>query len=97
MDADFNQFAGSQTANRIVLTVGKFFMTDIFDTNKYANNPKADFLNWSAINNGAFDFGSDAWSDTYGAVAELYLETGRSAADYSTCRKPRPTSAGIAP
>ena len=73
VDADFNQFAGSQTANRIVLTVGKFFMTDMFDTNKYANNAKADFLNWSVINNGAFDFGSDAWSDSYGAVAELYL------------------------
>jgi high affinity Mn2+ porin len=72
VDADFNQFAGSQTANRIVLTVGKFFLTDIFDTNKYANNSKADFLNWSVINNGVFDFGSDAWSDTYGAAAEWY-------------------------
>jgi high affinity Mn2+ porin len=73
VDADLNQFAGSQTANRLVLTVGKFYILDMFDTNKYANNPKADFLNWSVINNGAFDFGSDAWSDTYGAVAELYL------------------------
>ncbi len=72
VDADFNQFEQSETANRIVLTVGKFFLTDIFDTNKYANNPKVDFLNWSVINNGVFDFGSDAWSDTYGAAAEWY-------------------------
>jgi high affinity Mn2+ porin len=72
VDADINQFAGSQTANRVVLTVGKFYILDIFDTNKYANNPKADFLNWSVINNGAFDFGSDAWSTTYGAAAEWY-------------------------
>src|SRR5262249_39188308 len=40
--------------------------------NKYANNPKSDFLNWTIINNGAYDFGSDAWSDTYGAAAEWY-------------------------
>jgi high affinity Mn2+ porin len=72
VDADFNQFEESETANRIVLTVGKFYQIDIFDTNKYANNSKADFLNWSVINNGAYDFGSDAWSDTYGATAEWY-------------------------
>jgi high affinity Mn2+ porin len=72
VDDDANQFAGSQTANRLVLTVGRFYMLDIFDTNKYASNPKTDFLNWSIINNGAFDFGGDAWSNTYGAVAEWY-------------------------
>jgi high affinity Mn2+ porin len=40
VDADVNQFAGSTTENRLVLTAGKFFVIDIFDTNKYANNPK---------------------------------------------------------
>jgi high affinity Mn2+ porin len=72
VDADINQFSGSQTANRLVLTVGRFYMIDIFDTNKYANNPRTDFLNWSVINAGSFDFGSDAWSTTYGAAAEWY-------------------------
>jgi high affinity Mn2+ porin len=67
-----NQFAGSQRENRLVLTVGKFYPIDIFDTNKYANNPKSDFLNWSVINAGTFDFAGDAWSVTYGAAAEWY-------------------------
>jgi len=67
-----DQFAMTQTANRLVLTAGKFFILDVFDTNKYANNAKTDFLNWSVINNGAFDFASDAWSTTYGASAEWY-------------------------
>jgi high affinity Mn2+ porin len=70
--ADINQFAGSQTANRLVLTVGKFAITDIFDTNKYANNPKNDFLNWSVINAGTFDYAGDGWGYTYGAAAEWY-------------------------
>ena len=72
VDADINQFAGSQTANRIVLTAGRFYVLDIFDTNKYANNPRSDFLNWSVINAGSFDFAGDAWSTTYGAAAEWY-------------------------
>jgi high affinity Mn2+ porin len=72
VEADLNQFEESETANRIVLTAGKFYMMDIFDTNKYANEPRTDFLNWALINNGAFDFGSDAWSDSYGVAAEWY-------------------------
>jgi high affinity Mn2+ porin len=43
VDADLNAFAGSTTANRLVLTVGKFDIFDVFDTNKYANDPKRDF------------------------------------------------------
>ena len=72
VDPDFNQFAGSQTANRLVLTIGKFAIVDMFDTNKYANNPKSDFLNWSLINAGTFDYAGDGWGYTYGAAAEWY-------------------------
>jgi high affinity Mn2+ porin len=73
VDADINQFAGSQTENRLVLTIGKFAITDLFDTNKYANNPKTDFLNWSVVNAGSFDYAGDGWGYTYGAAAEWYL------------------------
>ncbi len=72
VDADINQFADSQAANRLVLTIGKFSVVDIFDTNKYANNPKSDFLNWSLVNAGTFDYAADAWAYTYGAAAEWY-------------------------
>ena len=72
VDADISQFAGSQTANRLVLTVGKFSVVDIFDTNKYANSTKSDFLNWSTVNVGSFDYAGDSWAYTYGAAAEWY-------------------------
>lgn len=72
VDADINQFAGTQTSNRLVVTVGKFSVVDIFDTNKYANNPKVDFLNWALINAGTFDYAGDAWGYSYGATAEWY-------------------------
>ncbi len=73
VDPDLNQFAGTQTSDRIVLTVGKFAIVDIFDTNKYANNPKGDFLNWTVINAGSFDYAGDGWGYTYGAAAEYYF------------------------
>ena len=72
IDADINQFAGAHTANRLVLTLGRFAVTDIFDTNQYANNGKNDFLNWSFVNAGTFDYASDGWGFTYGAAAEWY-------------------------
>jgi high affinity Mn2+ porin len=73
VDPDLNQLGGSQTANRIVLTVGKFAVTDIFDNNKYAHDPRNDFLNWSVVDAGTFDYAADAWGVTYGASAEWYL------------------------
>ena len=72
VDADINQFAGSRTADRLVLTVGMFSIVDIFDTNRYANNAKTDFLNWSVVNAGTFDYAGDGWAYSYGAAAEWY-------------------------
>jgi high affinity Mn2+ porin len=73
VDADFYQFAGTRTTDRVVVTVGRFGINDIFDTNRYANNAKGDFLNWSAINAGTFDYAGDAWGYTYGVAAEWYI------------------------
>jgi high affinity Mn2+ porin len=67
-----NQFAGSQTTNRLVITVGKFSVSDLFDTITYAHDPRNDFLNWSLIDAGTFDYAADAWGYTYGAAVEWY-------------------------
>ena len=72
VEAGFNQFAGTQTADRIVITVGKFSVVDIFDKNKYANDPRNDFLNWTLVNAGTFDYSADAWAFTYGSAIEWY-------------------------
>ncbi len=65
-----NQFAGSHTADNLTLTIGKFAVTDIFDNNTYAHDPRNDFLNWAAVDAGAFDYAADAWGYTYGAAIE---------------------------
>jgi high affinity Mn2+ porin len=72
LPSGINQLSDMQSENHIALTLGKFAVTDVFDTNLYANNPKTDFLNASVIHSGAFDYAQDAWGYTYGASAELY-------------------------
>jgi high affinity Mn2+ porin len=74
VDPDLNQLGGTQTSNRVVITVGKYSVVDIFDTNKYAHDPRNDFLNWSIIDNGSFDYAAEAWGYTYGATAEWYQD-----------------------
>lgn len=65
-----NQLGGIASTDNVTLTVGKFSVTDIFDTNTYAHDPRSDFLNWSIIDAGAFDYAADAWGFTYGAAVE---------------------------
>src|SRR5262249_446280 len=54
VEPDLNQFAGSRSTDRVVITVGKLSVSDIFDTNKYAQNPRKDFMNWALIDAGTF-------------------------------------------
>jgi high affinity Mn2+ porin len=70
--ADLNELAQNRTKDRLVLTAGKLNVTDIFDANKYAHDPRSDFMNWSMIAAGSFDYAADAWGYTYGAAAEWY-------------------------
>jgi high affinity Mn2+ porin len=74
LEPDLNQLGGTQTANRVVFTIGKYSVVDIFDTNTYAHDPRRDFLNWSIIDQGAFDYAATSWGYTYGGAAEWYQD-----------------------
>ena len=65
-----NQLAGAHTADNLVITVGKFGATDMFDTNDYAHDPRGDFLNWAIVDSGAYDYAADSWAYTYGVAVE---------------------------
>ena len=68
-----DQLGGYQSLDRWVFTLGKFSVTDVFDTNQYAHDPRMDFLNWAAVDAGTFDYAADAWGYTVGAAAERYI------------------------
>jgi high affinity Mn2+ porin len=66
-----NQVAGKQDVSRLTVTVGKLAVIDIFDQNVFANDPRANFLNWNIYGAGAYDWTMDKISWTWGAVTEL--------------------------
>lgn len=68
---DLNVLGATHTADRLTITIGKFGVGDIFDTNTYAHDPRQDFLNWTAVDTGTFDYAADAWGYTYGGAVEL--------------------------
>jgi len=70
-----NQIAGARSLDRWVFTVGKFSVTDVFDTNQYAHDPRMDFFSWAAVDAGTYDYAADAWGYTVGAAAERYIES----------------------
>ena len=54
VEGEANQLGGSRTADNLILTGGKFAVTDMFDTNTYAHDARGDFLNWT-LRSGLFD------------------------------------------
>ena len=72
VDAEMNQLAGTADRRRVVLTAGNLSVLDIFDDNAYSHDPRAQFLNWSIMTHGAFDFAADARGYTWGAALEWF-------------------------
>ena len=70
IEAGANQLGGTRSGDNLIVTFGKLSVTDIFDNNAYAHDPKADFLNWSIIDAGAYDYAADAWAYSYGIAGE---------------------------
>ena len=64
-------WAQSRAHDNLVVTLGKFSVTDIFDGNDYAHDPSQDFFNWAVIDAGAFDYAADSWGYSYGIASEL--------------------------
>jgi high affinity Mn2+ porin len=61
-----NQIAGKRDINRLTLTVGKFSATDLVDDNRYSHDPRTQFLPWSIMYNGAWDYPANVRGYTYG-------------------------------
>jgi high affinity Mn2+ porin len=72
IEPDLNQLGGADTADRIVITLGKFSVADVFDINAYAHDPRKDFQNWALTDTGTFDYAADSWGYIPGLAVELY-------------------------
>ncbi|MBV9658069.1 MAG: carbohydrate porin [Verrucomicrobia bacterium] len=66
-----NQPATRKDVSRLSFTIGKLAASDLFDDNAFAHDPRAQFLNWSVWESGAWDYPADAKGYTVGLSAEL--------------------------
>lgn len=69
-----NQMAGQVDSHRLVLTAGKVALVDLFDNNAFSHDPRSQFLNWSIMDYGAFDYAADARGYTQGVALECFYD-----------------------
>jgi hypothetical protein len=72
VESDANQLAESAERRRLVLTAGKLSVQDLFDDNAYSKDPRTQFLNWSLMTYGAWDFAADARGYSWGLALEYF-------------------------
>ena len=72
VEAEANQFAMTTKQQRLVLTTGNLAVTDVFDPNSYTHDARTQFMNWTFLTHGAFDFAADARGYSWGAALEYY-------------------------
>jgi hypothetical protein len=57
---------------RIEVRVGKMSTADYFDVNSVGSDSHLQFLNWTGVNNGAYDYAADTRGYTVAAMAEYH-------------------------
>jgi high affinity Mn2+ porin len=70
LDEDANQVKERVSSSRLAINFGKFGLADFFDNNSVSHDPRADFMNWALMNNGAYDYAANTRGYTYGLVVE---------------------------
>jgi high affinity Mn2+ porin len=60
----------SLPVRRLDIHVGKFDTVDFFDLNSVANDSHMQFLNWTVVNDGAYDYAADVRGYTIGGIID---------------------------
>lgn len=68
---DQNQLAGFRKKRYFSVTAGKFGLSDFFDNNAFSHDARSQFMNWSLMANGAWDYPANTRGYVIGAVFEL--------------------------
>ncbi len=71
-DPSSNQLGGQVASRRLVVTAGNFSWADVFDGNAFSHDARTQFLNWSLMGYGAFDYAADVRGYTWGIALEYY-------------------------
>jgi high affinity Mn2+ porin len=68
---DVNQLAGWKSKRYLKVTIGKFGMADFFDGNEFSHDARSQFMNWSLMDNAAWDYPANTRGYVLGGIAEL--------------------------
>jgi high affinity Mn2+ porin len=86
-----NQIAGTRDIHHLTVAFGRFSMTDVADDNRFSHDPRTQFLVWSLMYNGAWDYPANVrgytdaiavdyntkhWALHYGIAAEPAVANG---------------------
>jgi high affinity Mn2+ porin len=71
IEAGPNQLAGLKSKRYFGISAGKFGMADFFDGNEFSHDPRTQFMNWSLMDNAAWDYPANTRGYALGATAEL--------------------------
>lgn len=71
-DADVGPLGILQSlpVRRLQFRAGKFSLADFFDVNPVGSDSHLQFMNWTIVNNGAWDYAADTRGYTYAAMLE---------------------------
>jgi high affinity Mn2+ porin len=69
-NANFFALASQVPQRRIEFRIGKMTLPDFFDLNDIGSDSHLQFMNWTADNNGAWDYAADTRGYTVGGMAE---------------------------
>ena len=75
LEDDNNQIAGRHATEYLALNLGKLSIADFFDQNTYSHDPRTQFLNWSLMSAGGWDYPANTRGYTVGGVLE-YVRPG---------------------
>ncbi len=70
VEDDLNQVAERTNKDYISVIVGKFSLTDFFDDSQISHDPRTQFMNWSLMGNGAWDYPANTRGYTLGTVVQ---------------------------
>ena len=66
--------ADVENVQRLTLIGGKFGVADFYDNDSYSHDPRTQFMNWSLMSAGAWDYPADTRGYTWGLAVEYALK-----------------------
>jgi high affinity Mn2+ porin len=75
IDDGANQVTCLMPEKYVQFIMGKYCLADVFDINAFSNSPRTQFMNWSFMNNAAWDYASNVRGYNYAFTTIVQLNS----------------------